>query len=302
MKKRMLGSTSIEISELSFGCMSLGNDENEAIKTIHSAIDSGINYFDTADLYDFGKNEEIVGKALKGRRDQIILATKVGNVWNNTKDSWSWDPSKKHIQHAVKESLSRLKTDYIDLYQLHGGTIEDPYEETIEAFEELKKEGLIRHYGISSIRPNVIERFANHSTIQSVMMQYNLFDRRPEEFFSFLKDHSISVIVRGAVAKGLLTTNWHNKLSSKGYLTYSEQECEQTIKKLSQILDRDQSLHSIAIQFLLNNDTVSALAIGARNTSQLDENLKAYYSNPLSNEQISIINSICSATKYEEHR
>lgn len=92
------------------------------------------------------------------------------------------DPSKAYIKEAVKKSLTRLKTDYIDLYQLHGGTIEDNIDETIEAFEELKQEGVIRYYGISSIRPNVIKEYVKKSNIVSIMMQFSLFDRRPEEW------------------------------------------------------------------------------------------------------------------------
>ncbi len=302
MKKRMLGSTQLEISEIGLGCMSLGTNENEAIHTIHAALDSGINYLDTADLYDFGKNEELVGKALKGRRDQVILATKVGNRWTASQDKWSWDPTKKHILQAVKKSLRRLNTDYIDLYQLHGGTIEDSYEETIEAFEELVKDGYIRHYGISSIRPNVIERFVNHSAIQSVMMQYNLLERRPEEFFSLFEKHKISVITRGSVAKGLLSNNWKNKLSSKGYSQYSEQECKEIIEQLFQITQDEQSLHSLVVHFILQHKAVTTLAIGARNKEQLMENLNAYYSKPLSSQQLDQINDICLIGKYDEHR
>lgn len=302
MKKRMLGSTQLEISEIGLGCMSLGTNENEAIRTIHASLDAGINYLDTADLYDFGQNEEIVGKALKGRRDQVILATKVGNRWTDSQDKWSWDPSKKYIIQAVKESLRRLNTDYIDLYQLHGGTIEDSYEETIDAFEELVKDGYIRHYGISSIRPNVIERFVNHSAIQSVMMQYNLLERRPEEFFPLFEKHKISVITRGSVAKGLLSSNWKNKLTSKGYLHYSEQECREMIELLLEVTQDEQSLHSLALHFILQHKSVTTLAIGARNKEQLVENLNAYYSKPLSSQQLDQINEICLIGKYEEHR
>lgn len=302
MKKRVLGSTILEISEISLGGMSLGSDETEAIKTIHAAIDAGINYIDTADLYDFGQNEEIIGKALYGRRSEVILATKVGNRWNKDKDAWSWDPTKKHIHQAVKESLMRLNTDYIDLYQLHGGTIEDPIEETIEAFEELKKEGIIRYYGISSIRPNVIKRFAQQSTIQSVMMQYNVLERRPEEFLSFFEKQNISLIVRGAIAKGLLTNNWKYKLTSKGYMSYSEQECIDTLYKLKQILDTDQTIHSLALHYLLHNKSVSTLALGARNTHQLQEHLNAYYSKTLTDQQITSIKEITHLKKYVDHR
>lgn len=148
MKKNRLGSSDLYLSEIGLGCISLGTDVEKGIRIIHEAIHLGVNFLDTADLYDFGLNEEIVGKAIKDRRTEVILATKVGNRWNNQKEGWVWDPSAQYIKEEVKESLHRLKIDYIDLYQLHGGTIEDRIEETIAAFEELKKEGLIRSYGM----------------------------------------------------------------------------------------------------------------------------------------------------------
>jgi aryl-alcohol dehydrogenase-like predicted oxidoreductase len=282
--------------------MSLGLDEQEAIQTIHMAIDEGINYFDTADLYDFGQNEEIVGKALKGRRDKVILATKVGNRWNELKTGWTWDPSKTYIKEQVKESLRRLRTDYIDLYQLHGGTIEDNVEQVLEAFEELVEEGIIRYYGISSVRPNVIHRFVEQSSIQSIMMQYNLLDRRPEEFFSYLEDHQVSVITRGAIAKGLLTSNWTEKLSDNGYLWHVKNECTKLISQLETILDEDQTLHSLALQYPLSHQAVTSLAIGARNTKQLKDNIIEYYKKPIDQQQIIQLHQILPKDLYLDHR
>ncbi len=151
MRKRKLGTSDLDISEVGLGCMSLGTEKNKALSILDEAIELGINYLDTADLYDRGRNEEIVGDAIQNRRQDIILATKAGNRWDDGSEGWYWDPSKAYIKEAVKKSLTRLKTDYIDLYQLHGGTIEDNIDETIEAFEELKQEGVVRYYGISSI-------------------------------------------------------------------------------------------------------------------------------------------------------
>ena len=144
--------------------MSLPNNVNEAKKIIDTAIHAGINFFDTANIYDGGKNEELVGKALKEHREKVILATKVGNKLNPDGEGWTWDPIERpYYWRKLKHSLHRLGTDYIDLYQLHGGTMEDNIDETIDAFESLKKEGLIRQYGISSIRPTVIKRFLENS-------------------------------------------------------------------------------------------------------------------------------------------
>lgn len=178
--------------------MSLRNDHNENTRIIHHAIDLGINFFDTADLYDKGTNEISLGKALKGKREQVMLATKVGNQWRANGSGWDWNPRKEYILQAIDKSLERLQTDHIDLYQLHGGTIEDPMDETIEAFELLQQQGKIRYYGISSIRPNVIREYIKRSSISSVMMQYSLLDRRPEETCLDLLKEKILVCFRAA--------------------------------------------------------------------------------------------------------
>ena len=248
MKKREIGKSGLFVSELGLGAMSLPNDVNEVKNIIDAALYAGINFIDTADLYDAGKNEELVGNALKGRRENVILATKVGNKLNPDGNGWTWDPSKKHITEAIKKSLTRLGTDYIDLYQLHGGTMEDDAEETIDAFEGLKKEGLIRQYGISSIRPTVIKRFLEKGSVISVMMQYSLLDRRPEEWFSQIKDLGASVITRGTLAKGLLTSEGLLRAkSSKGFVDYDAEQLMQSVQNLVNATD---DLHAAAIAYV----------------------------------------------------
>ena len=163
MEYKTLGKSALNISRIGFGCMSLQLDNNDNEKLIHQAVELGINYFDTADLYDKGLNEELIGKALKHKRSQSIIATKVGNQWKQDGSGWVWNASKQYILQAVEESLQRLQTDYIDLYQLHGGTLDDNIDETIEAFELLQQQGKIRYYGISSIRPNVIREYVKRS-------------------------------------------------------------------------------------------------------------------------------------------
>ena len=235
----------------------MGTDVGQAHRVIETALDEGINYFDTADLYDFGENERIVGAALRNVRDKVVIATKVGNRWNEGKDAWTWDPSKTLYKEQVKQSLTRLGTDYIDLYQLHGGTLEDPIEETIEAFEELKAEGFIRFYGISSIRPNVIREYVVKSSIVSVMMQYSLLERRPEEtVLPLLGEHGKSVVCRGSLAKGLLTEKkWEvfsSSIREKGYLDYTTFELKELLYMLKEKF-RNRSLTEVALQYCLAN-------------------------------------------------
>lgn len=254
--------------------MSLPPDQTAADKIIQLALDNGISYFDTADLYDKGENEKIVGKALKNNRHDIILASKVGNRLNKTGDGWAWDPSKKWIKEAVHESLKRLQTDYIDVYQLHGGTMDDDVDEVIETMESLKKDGLIREYGISSIRPNVIERFLSKSNAVSVMMQYSLLDRRPEEWLSLLKNNSTTLLSRGTLAKGLLTAEGLTRANrTDEYLSYNQQELLEVINELDAL---DAPLSSIAQHYVLQQNVTGSIILGASNEKQLSESIKAY--------------------------
>lgn len=307
MEKRKLGKSDLFVSKLGLGCMSLGTDSANAEKIIKTALDEGVNYFDTADLYNYGVNEEIIGKTLSPIRDQVILATKVGNRWTEKKNGWEWDPSKKYIKDAVKNSLQRLRTDYIDLYQLHGGTIEDPIDETIEAFEELKSEGLIRHYGISSIRPNVIREYAVQSSIVSVMMQYSLLDRRPEEVMPILAENEISIVSRGSVAKGLLSDKMlgvrENQWEDKQYLDYSSIDLKELIESIqAKLLDAKKSLNELALQFNLAHKAVAAVVVGASTVEQVKDNARAVSSSALSKEELAFLELLTRKSRYSAHR
>ncbi|MDQ0231870.1 aldo/keto reductase [Metabacillus malikii] len=302
MNKRQIGNSDLFVSEVGLGCMSLGTDESHAVSLIEAAINQGVNYLDTADLYDSGLNEEFVGKAIKHKRQDIILATKAGNRLYEDKPGWYWDPSKSYIKDAVKKSLQRLQTDYIDLYQLHGGTVEDNIDETIEAFEELKQEGLIRYYGISSIRPNVIKEYLTKSSIVSIMMQYSLLDRRPEEWFPLIKEHHVSIIARGPLAKGLLTEKpIEQKLSMNGYLSYNNYELESLFHELKK-LNLPHTMTELALKYCLYDDVVAAVIPGASKEKQLFENITAVSSQALSETEYKTLQKITKLDKYEQHR
>ncbi|WP_043932879.1 aldo/keto reductase [Bacillus sp. EB01] len=302
MKKNTLGNSELEVSVLGLGCMSLGTDVDKVRSIIDAALDEGINYFDTADLYDFGQNEKILGETLKGRRDKVIIATKAGNRWKQDKSGWTWDPSKEHVKNAVKDSLKRLRTDYIDLYQLHGGTVDDPIDETIEAFEEMKSEGLIRYYGISSIRPNVVREYVDKSSLVSVMVQYSMLDRRPEEeILPLLKANGVSAVTRGPVAKGLLSEKMLEKASSEGYLDYSYEELERLLPLLKEKLG-SRSLAEAALQYNLSHPAIASVVAGASSAEQIVQNARAARANPLTDEEIAVIRELTKVNKYSAHR
>ncbi len=297
MKTNPLGKSDLQVSEIGFGCMSLGHDQTQNTQLLHTALDKGITFFDTADLYQQGQNEITVGKALKGFRDNIILASKVGNRWNGDGKTWGWDASKAYIKAAIHDSLKRLQTPYLDLYQLHGGTLDDPIDETIEAFEELKKEGLIRYYGISSIRPNVIREWIKRSNIDSVMMQYSLLDRRPEEtVLDLLDENSISVIVRGPVAKGLLG----NKPAAS-FQDYTQEEVAHIQQGLESLTNPQRTKSQIALRFALSHPAVATIIPGASKLEQLEENILASQVT-LSENELEKLRQLSKANVYENHR
>lgn len=277
--------------------MSLEDDGDDTIKLLHAAMEHGINFFDTADLYQKGLNEEILGKAFHLKRDRVVLASKVGNQWRSDHSGWDWNPGKQYILESVEKSLKRLKTDYLDLYQLHGGTIADPIDDTIEAFEILKEQGKIRWYGISSIRPNVIREYVKRSNIVSVMMQYSLLDRRPEEeAFALLKKNHIGVLTRGNLASGLLVDK-----PAKPYLTYTEDEVNQ-VKNMVTTLSTKRTATDTALQFTLRNDAVSSAVIGIRTMKQLEQSIQALASNPFSPDEIQTLRNSLSPLTYQDHR
>ncbi|TGB04457.1 aldo/keto reductase [Halobacillus salinus] len=305
MNKRQLGKSDLYISEISLGCMSLGTDKEKAKSIIDRALDAGINYLDTADLYDFGRNEEIVGEAISGRREDLVIGTKVGNNFTAGQEGWTWDPSKEHIKEGVKESLARLGTDYIDLYQLHGGTIDDPMDESIEAFEDLKKEGLIREYGISSIRPNVIREYVKKSNIVSVMSQYSALDRRPEEeVLDLLHENNISVLARGPLGKGILSSNGVDvagKKADDGYLTYSYEEILNIARKW-QDLKNDRTPTAMALQYVLHHPAVATAVFGASSMRQLEDNLSFLEAAELNDEIYEQLQTLTQDIQYDKHR
>ncbi|WP_337100215.1 aldo/keto reductase [Paenibacillus sp. YIM B09110] len=302
MRKNQLGSSDLLVSEIGLGCMSLGTDKQAAMRLVEQALELGVNFFDTADLYDDGLNESIVGEAIRSRRQDVVLATKVGNRRVPGQEGWVWDPSKAYIKDSVKGSLQRLQTDYIDLYQLHGGTLDDPIDETIEAFEELKQEGLIRYYGISSIRPNVIREYAKRSNMVSVMSQYSILDRRPEEeVLPLLAEKGISLIARGPVAKGILTGNGRAK-ADKGYLDYGKDEAIHVREQLLELDLQERSLSQSAIRYALSPPAVAIAIPGASSFEQLRLNVEAGNAAPLSDLELEAIRRISRANRYEQHR
>ena len=298
MEYQLLGKSDLNISRIGFGCMSLKPDQPDFNEIVYAAMDRGINYFDTADLYDKGLNETLLGKAFKGKRDKVIIASKAGNQWREDERGWDWNPKKEYILKCAEASLKRLQTDYLDLFQLHGGTMEDNIDESIEAFEILLQQGKIRYYGLSSIRPNIIREHIKHGKLVSVMTQYSLLDRRPEEStLELLKENNIGVVTRGTVASGLLV----NK-PAIAYLNWSKEEVAHAKKIVKSLSTKERNCAQIAIQYVLQHPAVTSAIIGIRTLQQLEDAVKAIELPKLSEGEMSFLTKNIPQNFYQEHR
>ena len=312
MQYKNLGRSDLRVSVAGFGCMSLGKGNADTERLIHQAIEWGINFFDTADLYEKGLNEECVGRILQGVREKVIIATKGGNQWRADGSGWDWNPRKEYILKAVEGSLRRLGTDRIDLYQLHGGTIDDPIDETIGAFELLKQQGKIRWYGLSSIRPNVIREYIRRSNIVSVMMQYSLADRRPEEScLEMLTKARIGVLARGTVAKGLLAGK-----QVEEYMGHSPEEMAtalQIVRKVeAERVEKRESVElgknvadrpgRLALRWVLDKPAVTSAVVGIRTMEQLQDAVSAVDEKRLTEDEARLLQTALEVQRYTEHR
>jgi aryl-alcohol dehydrogenase-like predicted oxidoreductase len=207
-----ISGTTIRASRIALGTWAIGgwmwggSDEREAIKTIHSALDRGINLIDTAPVYGFGHSEEIVGKALAmdGRRERALIATKAGLNWKDGKPFR--DARKTRIVEEVENSLRRLRTDVIDLYQVHWPDPDTPIAEVAEAMASLHRAGKIRAIGVSNFSPAQMDEFSKVAPLHTAQPPYNLFERAIEQdVLPYCRDRDIAVLAYGSLCRGLLS-------------------------------------------------------------------------------------------------
>ncbi|NUN65260.1 aldo/keto reductase [Pseudanabaena biceps] len=211
MKTRKLGNQGLEVSELGLGCMGMSEfygsgDEQEAIATIHHALDLGVTFLDTADMYGPFTNEKLVGRAIKDRRDRVILATKFGNV-RSVEGGWLGINGKpEYVKQSCDASLQRLGVDVIDLYYQHRVDVTVPIEETVGAMAELVQQGKVRYLGLSEAAPATIRRAQAIHPISALQTEYSLWSRDPEdEILPTLRELGIGFVPYSPLGRGFLT-------------------------------------------------------------------------------------------------
>jgi len=210
MEKRTLG-TSLEVSAMGLGCMGMsefygGQDENEAMATIQRALDLGITLLDTADMYGVGRNEELVGRAIRGQRDKVILATKFGNVRGEDGSYRGVNGKPEYVRQCCEASLRRLGVEVIDLYYQHRVDPDTPIEDTVGAMAELVKQGKVRYLGLSEAAPKTIERAHAVHPITALQTEYSLWSREPEdEILPTVRELGIGFVPYSPLGRGFLT-------------------------------------------------------------------------------------------------
>jgi len=318
MVYRVFGKTGWRVSQVGLGCWQFGGpimldgkpdgwsgvSDEESVATIKRAVELGINFFDTSDMYGWGHSEEVLGRALKevGNRDRHHIASKVG-FWHDDQGNRTFNESKDYILRACDASLRRLQTDRIDLYQCHLWRTER-WTEFLDAFETLQKQGKIRFYGVSTNDFDMIQRFDERKRLVSVQANYNLLDRHAEQdVLPYCRARGIAFIARGPLAMGKLSgklTKDHkfgaDDIRSKWLEGDDRQDFERDVDMVERLKPIAQKygfvMAELAVKFVLTYVAVSTTIPGTKNRSQLEHNVAASILPPLTHDELAVLQQV----------
>ncbi len=295
MEYRELGSTGLQASVIGLGTWVMGGwmwggaEDRDSLAAIRRAIELGVNLIDTAPIYGHGRSEELVGQAVaeSGRRQQLILATKAGLEWNKEKTKVWRNSSPSRIAYAVEESLKRLRTDFIDIYQVHWPDPGIPFEHTMDALLQVQRQGKIRFIGLSNFSPAQIDRCVKVGPVQVLQPPYNLLERGAERegVLRYCQEHRIGTLIYGPLCRGLLSGKYRGdetftpddvramdpKFQGKRFRSYVA-----CVDRLKDVATRHhKTVGQLAIRWCLDQPGVTVALCGARRPDQIEESAGA---------------------------
>lgn len=320
MKYRELGKSGISVSEIGFGSWGIGGlskgeatsygatDDEESKRALNFAFENGVNLYDTSNIYGDGHSEKLIGDVFQGKRDKIVIATKVGFTHHNSLQ----DFSSINLRNSLEGSLKRLRTDYVDLYQLHSPYI--PYvlknlEEILGTLLDLRKEGKIRHWGISARSPEDGVKIVSLGDLSSIQINFNMIDQRALDcnLFSLVNANRCGIILRTPLAFGFLTGKIiKSKFDKEDHRSrWSSRQIEMWIKASDLFLpiaeSRNCTLSQLAFLFCLYEKSASSVIPGMLTVNQVRENIASSDLEPLTEKEIKLIREIyCKNTFFEE--
>ena len=309
LEKRELGNSGIRVHPIGIGLWAIGGKtwgptrDKESLETIDRALDLGVDFFDTADVYGDGHSEELLGKAMQGRRDKFIVGTKMGWIdFDGEKEKSAYTSPEKVIK-GVENNLKRLNTDYIDFLQWHVNFQDPTMGNFIAGNDKLKKQGKIRGYGVSTSDFPYLQNFTSVGDPDILQIDYSILNRTAEKnIFPFCRKNNLGTIIRGGLAMGILTGKFDKNSTfpdndfRKDWIDDPDQNKQflqdlKIVEKLKEAFP-NQNLAQLAIRFVISNPDVSVIIPGAKRISQLEANVQAGDKGLLSNEEIEKINNI----------
>jgi aryl-alcohol dehydrogenase-like predicted oxidoreductase len=293
LAKRPLGKSGIHVTEIGLGLWAAGggewgpSDDAEISNAIDAALDLGVTFFDTADVYGNGHSEEVLGRAMQGRRDRFVVATKIGWRGFDGKERRTAYGSVRELIAGVESSLERLQTDYVDVIQSHISFRDPTMEVFLEGFQQLQRDGKVRAYGVSSSDLEYIQAFNHDGRSATLQIDYSILNRTPEaDILGYCQKNGIGVIVRGALAMGILADKLDESSSfpegdfRRKWQSEPEQQAVYRqdlakVRELRALVQEKRTLAQAALQFTLAHPAVSSVIPGARNVRQVQSNVGA---------------------------
>jgi aryl-alcohol dehydrogenase-like predicted oxidoreductase len=299
MELRPFGGTGLDVSAIGFGCWEVGGgygdvEEAEFGHAVGRALDLGVNCFDTAEGYGMGASEQALGRALGRRRDEAIVVSKFGMNYRdrpNLRDS-----SRERVHASIDKSLKNLGTDWVDVYLVHWPDRETPFEETMQALEEVVRDGKVRHVGLSNFKLEEIEACRQAFRVDVVQYGWNMFDRRMQRaILPYCQEHEIGFMAYGSLCFGLLTGtftedtdfgagDWRSRKGNMGSIKMFEAlfgaetfpRNVRAVEELKSIAARyDKSLPQLALRWAISHPGVSTALVGCRNIAEVEDNVGA---------------------------